>query len=276
MRCPQMSRYARDIMHAKAGMHVKLGSGLRVLEEKRGVMSQPLEVEHIVFPNGNLAHLVRVPEKASAGDVIAALELPTPRALLILNGATSELEPNVRERLDGLFTALARTVVQGQVTVITGGTAAGVFAVFGRALQKVGRLSAPCIGISAGGRTELATSEPHHSHFVLVEVNDWGRETPMMYSLAATLGSDCPSLAIFAGGGPITLAEMQANVEQHREMVLIAGSKGSSDAVVAAYLGAPTTADIMRIIRRGRVTVFPIDQPPEALSRLLSSRLLGV
>jgi hypothetical protein len=129
------------------------------------------------------------------------------------------------------------------------------------------------VAIAARAKTRL---EPHHSHFVLVEGDRWGEETPVMYRLVAALASNCPSLAIFASGGQTAITEMLQNVTQSREMILIAGSKGSTDAVVAALSGAPVLDErIKQIIREGRITVFGINQPPAELANLIHNQLLG-
>lgn len=236
-----------------------------------------MHVELIEFPHNNPACLLRVPVDVEARKVIQALELPEPRALLLLNGATAELDPQVSEYLTGLFTALARIVLEKQITVLTGGTNAGIFALFGRALHRAGELSAPCLCVSAGLLVEPSDLEPHHSHFVLVDTAEWSTAALVMYRLAAALASECPSLTLFAGGGPITLKEMQHNVTQEREMILLAGSKGSTDEVIAAHLGEPTTKeDILRVARHGRLTILALDQSPSVLANLISNRLLGV
>lgn len=241
-----------------------------------GSMSE-LRAEHIVFPNGNKALCLRAPEDAAAQSIITALELPAPRSLLILNGGTAALDARVSEYLYELFEAVARVVIENRITVVTGATDAGIFAVFGRALEKAGRLNAPCIGVTSGGQAGLSDLETHHTHFVLVEVEEWSEATPLMYRVIAALARDCPSLALFASGGAITLDEMQANVEQNREMILIAGSLGNSDAVVAAYLGEPTAEEaIKRIATHGRLKTFAIEQPPVSLSNLIRRRLLSM
>jgi hypothetical protein len=236
-----------------------------------------LRAERIVFPNGNPALCLRAPEDAEAGSIIAALELPAPRPLLILNGGTAALDTRISEYLSNLFTAAAQTVIENSITVITGATNAGIFALFGQALEKAGRLSAPCIGVTSGGQAGLADLEPHHSHFVLVEVADWSGATPLMYRLAPALAGVCPSLALFAAGGTITLDEMQENVAQRREMILIKGSLGYSDAVAAAHLGEHMPEELIRrLAQQARLTVFDIEQPPDALSNLIRSRLSSV
>lgn len=236
--------------------------------------NRPIEASAIELPNGNRARLVRVPEDTDADHVIDGLELrPAPRALLILNGATAELEEHISERLEELFTALAQMIVEEKVEVLTGGTDAGIFALFGQALERCDGPSAPCIGVVAAKQIETTRLEPHHTHFVLVD----GRETGTMYRLAAARASRCPSVALFAGGGRVTLSEMLENVRQNREMIFIAGSQGSTDAVIAADDGVPISDQrIRQITREGRVTVFSAEQPPAELAILIGNRLLGV
>lgn len=234
--------------------------------------SGPQTVE---FPNGNVARLVRTPASVDIRQVIARLNLPVPRALLILNGGTARLEGAVRDRLEQLLAAVAGVVIEEGITLVTGGTNAGIFALLGAALAKTGPLKAPCIGVSVAGRAGIDQLEPHHSHFVLVEGEDWGEETPVMYDLAATLGRTCPSLAIFAGGGEITITEMRYNVLQKRELILIAGSKRSTDLAVAAHAGEDVADDrLIQITSAGRITVFGAHQPPTDLAALVRSRLL--
>ncbi len=238
-------------------------------------MTTSLKAETIKFPNRNLAHLIRVPTSVDIQQIITALELSAPRALLVLNGGTARLDPEVGEQLGRLFDDLARLVIEEKVTVITGGTNAGVFALFGNALQKWGGPVAACVGVAVAARAKWTRLEPHHSHFVLVEGDSWGEETPIMYRLVAGLAINCPSLAIFAGGGQIVIEEMLQNVAQNREMILIAGSKGNTDAVVAARSGAPVSnGRIAQVIHEGQVTVLGINQPPGELATLVRSRLL--
>ncbi len=55
-----------------------------------------IQSETIQFPAGNHARLIQAPEGATAGEIVKALELPTPRALLVLNGGTAELTEDLQ------------------------------------------------------------------------------------------------------------------------------------------------------------------------------------
>ena len=236
-----------------------------------------LQLETTSFPNGSQARIVHVPLHTPARQIIAALELPPPRALLLLNGGTAKFPPELQGRLNEVIVSgLARAVAEAQITVISGGTDAGIFSLLGQGLAASGR-SAPCIGVSVAGSVIWpgkadgeAALEPHHSHFALVEGADWGTETATMYDLAAALSHDCPSLAVFAGGGEITVHEMQANVRQGRPMILLAGSGRSTDAVLAAQAGRVVRDPrVEEIARSGNIIPFNIDEEPEALHTLI-------
>jgi hypothetical protein len=234
-----------------------------------------LEVETVAFPNTRAALLVKVAPGVDAEQVIAALGLSTPRALLILSGGTKDLDAGIEEQLRPAFDGIVRVVTEKEIAVLTGGTNEGVFALFGQALQEQGGPTADCIGVAITGRAWPARLEPHHSHFVLVEGERWGEETDLMYRLAAALASDCPSVAVFAGGGPVVIEEMGQNVAQNREMILLVGGGGNTDAVVAARAkGSNAIGDIAEIASRGRITEFSIDRPPTELAELIRNRLL--
>jgi hypothetical protein len=171
---------------------------------------------------------------------------------------------------------LARIVAEEAITVVTGGTDAGIFHLLGQGLAQWER-TAPCIGVAVANLVSYpghphgeAALEPHHSHFVLVEGERWGDETETMYSLVAALAQDVPSLALFAGGGEICIREMQANIAQGRQMILLAGSGRSTDGVLAAIAGHsvddPRLADIAR---EGQIHAFDLNAPLDQFARLL-------
>ena len=235
------------------------------------------------FDNGNPAAIMpRGQGYAHRGDRRRA-GAAGPRALVILNGGTARLAHALQARLAAaLADGLARVVAEEHLTVITGGTDAGVFHLFGAGLARWGR-TAPCIGVAVaelvsypghpGGEASL---EPNHSHFVLTAGRQWGDETATMYALAAALARDCPSLAVFAGGGEIALREMQANVAQGRTMLLLAGSGRNTDAVLAAAAGEPSgNADLDAVARYPGIVPAAIADDPAQLRATVRRLLFG-
>jgi hypothetical protein len=122
---------------------------------------------------------------------------PAERAGLFKWG-TAELSDDLKADLSRLLAdGLARVAAEYAITLLTGGTDAGIFSLLGDGLAKWER-KAPCIGVTPAapvtwpGREKGDTPlEPHHSHFVVVEGKEWGDETRTMYSVAQALGRDC-------------------------------------------------------------------------------------
>jgi hypothetical protein len=226
---------------------------------------------------------MRTAKDTPIGEIVAALALPAPRALVILNGGTASLAHALQARLAAaLADGLARVVAEERLTVITGGTDAGIFHLFGEGLARWGR-TAPCIGVAVAALVSYpghpggeALLEPSHSHFVLTAGRRWGDETATMYALAAALARDCPSLAVFAGGGEIALREMQANVTQGRTMLLLAGSGRNTDAVLAAAAGEPSgKADLDAVARYPGIVPAGVEDDPAQLRATVRRLLFG-
>jgi hypothetical protein len=245
-------------------------------------MKPSISSDTIQFPNAHLSRVIQSARGAPARELIDALALPRPRGLVILNGGTAQLDPDLEARLRrALDDGMARLVAEEAIAVITGGTDAGIFHLFGQGLARWGR-SAPCIGVAVVGLVTWpgkingeAALEPNHSHFVLVEGETWGDETGTMYDLAAALAGDSPSVAVFAGGGEIAIREMLANISQNRTMILLAGSGRTVDAVLAALGGADVEDPrLIEIARSGRIVVCDIVSVPESLSYLVGREIL--
>ena len=235
---------------------------------------QPL-LKIVEFPNGNKSSYVTVSKSVDIKATIETLALPSPRAMLIVNGGTTELDRSAAERLKKIYRHLAKFIIDESITVVTGGTNADLFGLFGKALRKLGGPVAPCIGVTVKGKAGVDRLETNHTHFILVDGDRWGDETSVMYSLIWALSNHCPSLAFFAGGGEITIKEMHQNVVQNREMVFLAGAGALTDNIIAAKagVGLPDTR-IANILIKARITVVPALQSVEELVELLRSKLL--
>jgi hypothetical protein len=240
----------------------------------------------VVRSTGRRASIVVVPPAADGGDIKTALELPDLRGLVVLNGGTDDLSPAVRERLSRMLRdGLARVVIEEGLTAVTGGTDAGIFQLFGNALGE--RAKGPCIGVAPAGLVEAEVQqttagsdaprvplEPHHTHFVLVEADQWGGETDVMLSLVKALAADAPSLTVLASGGDVAKREILAHVRSGREIVVIAGSGRLADEIVEAVVrpGAARDPEVTEIAS-GRVTVVDAEAPPSVLAALVRNRL---
>ena len=239
----------------------------------------------ITFSNGNKARAVYVPTGAEGAAVVAALELPPPRAVVMVSGGASDMSPTEIARLRALFVeGVGRVAAEESITLIDGGTRAGVMQMMGES-RAAGGGDAPLIGVcpaalvtwpgSPTGKDRVPL-EPHHTHFVLTDGDYWGAETETMFALAAALSNGIPFVAVLANGGPVARDEMLHNVRQGREIIVIRGSGRLADEIAAAILGDTEPPDeIAAIVRDGRITLFDIADGPEALAALVRQKLFG-
>jgi hypothetical protein len=140
----------------------------------------------------------------------------------------------------------------------------------------LGGPSAPCIGVTLEDCAELNKLESHHSHFISVKGKAWGNETSVMYNLISELSKGRPSLALFAGGGKITIKEMGQNVFQNREMLFVGGIGGVTDAIIAAKKNTRYLyPEISDIVEKAQIEVFTASQTPHELVNILRNRLLN-
>jgi SLOG in TRPM, prokaryote len=107
--------------------------------------------------------------------------------------------------------------------------------------------------------------EPNHSHFVLVESNEWGGETTKMLELARA--SNAPTVAILANGGAIAADEALQSVRNGWPLLVIEGSGRFADELSAAVRDGQSakSTEVSEIVRSGRVALFHVDDAAEKL-----------
>ena len=243
----------------------------------------------IVLPGGRSAIAVLAPPDVSGEEAVAALALPRPRGVIVLNGGTTEFSAAQSEALrQSLGDGVARVAVEGRFTVVTGGTDAGIFSLFG---QELGDTStAPCIGVVPAARVtwpgravpadrtldveELAPLEPHHSHFLLVAGEEWGVETDAMLSLSGALSVDCASVAVLAGGGAGARREILGHARARRAVIVLAGTGRFADELADAVAGGPAAdAETAEIASTDLITVVDSAEPSSTLAELVRACL---
>lgn len=244
----------------------------------------------IVFPGGRRALAVVAPTDVLGADAAAALQLEPPRGLVVLVGSTTELPTGMASALrSSLGEGLAGVTADEHLTAVTGGTDAGIFALFGRGLAH--RPTTPCVGVAPAsavtwpGRVadrgrpsheKPVHLEPHHTHFLLVDSAEWGSETAALTGLTATLGAECPSVAILAGGGGRARGEVLEQIRGGREVVVLAGTGRLADELARATIGDRGTAVEPRTAEAaasGLVTVLDSGDAPTSLAQHVRERL---
>jgi TRPM family ion channel len=120
-------------------------------------------------------------------------------------------------------------------------------------------------GPGEAGMADGAPLEPNHSHFVLVESDEWGGETRTMFELAQALNA--PVATMLINGGKITGGEALQSVRNGWQLLVVEGSGRFADELSAAVRDGQfaKSVEISEILRSGRVTLFHVDDPAEKL-----------
>jgi hypothetical protein len=236
-------------------------------------MPDAMKIQEISFPNGNRALAVIPPIGTRAIDLMRALGIPQPKVLIMIAGGAARMDERDHPNLMRLFTdSIAQIASTHNALVIDGGTQSGVMELMGQGIAKQQQRPV-LLGISPAGsvtfpgkkRQKVGSEEvpldPNHSHFVLVETNEWGGETETMYELAKVFSESCPSVAILIDGGAIAKNEVLYNVRQKRPIIVIEGSGRFADEIARilherSSLGADP--DLTEIASQGKLHLFPL------------------
>src|SRR6266480_3726931 len=105
----------------------------------------------IIFANGNRAVVVTAPPDASVKEILDALEIASPRAVILLFGGAAGLDESRKAHLATLFAdGVTPVAAELGALIIDGGTQSGVMAMMGEAVARDGRRS-QLVGDSAKG-----------------------------------------------------------------------------------------------------------------------------
>jgi hypothetical protein len=241
----------------------------------------------ITFENGNHAVVITAPRDASAKAILDSLEVTSPRAVILLFGGAAGLDDSRKAHLETLFAeGVVPVAAELSALIIDGGTQSGVMAMMGEAvatrpgtcqllgIAPEGKIAHPEIS-SPSAVSDGTPLEPNHSHFVLVETNEWGGETTKMLELARAFNA--PIVAILVNGGAIAADEALQSVRNGWPLLVVEGSGRFADELSAAVRdGQPAkSAEVSEIARSGRVALFHVDDAAQKLKDELRRMLRG-
>jgi hypothetical protein len=231
----------------------------------------------ITFANGNRAVVVTARREASATAILAVLGIASPRAVIMIFGGLAGLDDSRKAHLATLFAdGITPVAAELGALIIDGGTQSGVMAMIGEAvagfpgtfqllgIAPKGRITHPQIA-GAASASDGAPLDANHSHFVLVESNEWGGETTKMLELARAFNA--PIVAILVNGGLIAAHEALESVRNGWRLLVIEGTGRFADELSAAVRDGQSakSAEVREIARSGRVALFPIDDAASTL-----------
>lgn len=119
---------------------------------------------------------------------------------------------------------------------------------------------------------ETGSLDSNHSHFVLVETDEWGGETAIMYELGQFLAAGRPSVAVLVNGGEVATNELLYNVRQKRPIIIFEGSGRLADNIAYLWRGRNIpSADcvLAEIVKDGDIHLFPLHGTARQLKQLL-------
>ncbi|HEY0042178.1 MAG TPA: DUF4231 domain-containing protein, partial [Flavisolibacter sp.] len=247
----------------------------------------------IQFSNNRIAPVAFPTAETKAADVIAALHIPLPKAVIVSIGGAENLDATILPKLTQLYArGVARAALEANALVIDGGTQAGVMTLMGEGIASHGYRTT-LIGVAPAVKVNYADKEsdsevflePNHSHFVLTEGKEWGNETAMLFQIVSTLTADgcsngtqdkIPAIVILSGGCDISKNEVVRAIRQKLPMIIIKGSGGLADEIVDAYNEKSADIDdplLAEIIADGELHFHSLSHSIKGIERLIIREL---
>lgn len=231
------------------------------------------------FDNGQHAEAVRVKPEVAPEEVIKSLNLPYGPCVFITGGA-GDMKPDDIRRTQEIMQAVADFAQQKQCCVIDGGTEAGVMQMVGAARNSQDH-DFTLVGVAPHGLVsypgysnpnEQAQLEDSHSHFVLVDGDDWGSESEMLIKLtkALSMNGAFPVMGILINGGSITKREVTYATQNKLPLLVLEGSGRFADEVATAFRTGKAKQTILRaILAGGDIQIVSTLDGPEAVRKKL-------
>lgn len=251
---------------------------------------QRIQKKEIRFTKGINSKLVVTASGTNADEILKALEIEPPQACILILGSAASLDESLRPRLTQLFSrGIAKAAIAAEALIIDGGTDTGVMTLMGQGVAARGNKST-LLGVAPTGKAiypdgpdladtpDAAQLEPNHSHFVLVESEEWGDERETMFALAGTMTKIVPVITLVIGGGKLTRQEILQSVRQGWQHIILEGSGGVADEIALlqkkppAFIEDPVMAEI---IADGKFSLFSIKGTVHELERTIIRHLRG-
>lgn len=246
--------------------------------------------ETIQFNYGRQARMVRISAADDPAKTLYHLQLPQPKAWIMLSGGADLLEDERKPRLKQLFSrGIARAAVSMEAGFIDGGTDSGIMAMLGQGSVERGH-KLPLLGVAPelpvtwpgqdpeNTAEDVTPLEPNHSHFVLVENQTWGGEVGARYALAERLAKNVPMVTVLVNGGKISCEEILRSVRLGSSIIVVEGSGRLADQIAELYRNPPEFIEdpmLAEIIEEGDIHLFSITGKVAELERLIYRHLRG-
>lgn len=243
----------------------------------------------VTFTDGHRAQAMRVMPDADPHNIVEQLGLQSPNATLFVSGGAGLMsEEDVQRTTDIITEGVVEFAERYQVTVVDGGTESGVMKMIGDARHSRG-YTFPLVGVAPHGLVsyqgfdnpnEQAMLEDGHSHFVLVDGDEWGDESQMIVDLTRAIAKTAPKLGMLINGGKIAehdvyLATAKADAHERIPMLILEGSGRAADNISSAFRTGETQSAIIRaIVTGGDIRLVSIHEGAQAIFKQLEQHLV--
>lgn len=238
----------------------------------------------IDFGDGRFSPAVRISPDDDPRKIIDRFGLITPRPTIFITGGASQMtDDDIARTREIVYDGIAYFADQHNITVIDGGTEAGVMQMIGAARKSRG-YKFPLIGVCPERKVsypgyhnpaEEAKLEDGHSHFVLIDAPEWGDESQMIVNLTRAIADGQPMIGILINGGKIAERDVYLATTQGDNSVpilVLDGSGRTATNIANAFKTGQAASDIIRaIIAGGDIKLTAINDGKEAMLKKLSA-----
>lgn len=219
----------------------------------------------IRFEEGRTATAVRVDQGIPADGILHALQIETPSPVIFISGGAGNMSAEDIEKTRQIMDeGVAKFASENGITVIDGGTESGVMQMIGEA-RRSHDYSFPLIGVAPYGKIQYpghtnekneAELDSNHSHFVLVNSDEWGGESQTIIDLTRGVceGKRAHALGILINGGKIAQQDIYLATAQgdHKIPILVLeGSGRFAQELATAFRTGHANQKILKAIIQG-------------------------
>ena len=241
----------------------------------------------MTFENNMSASAVRVQPDSDPIQAMRILGFNHAFPCIFISGGASNMTDDDRQRIRDTMAVVAKFAQEKGAVVVDGGTEAGVMQMIADARLNGGH-TFPLIGVSPLGKVsfpgyknpnEEAFLEDSHSHFVLVDGDNWGAETKFIIRLTNRMGGGgkLPTLGILINGGAIAMEEvyLASTSEMKFPIIILEGSGRAADEISTAFRTGRTNRAILKaILAGGDLSLVPTIEGVEGIREKLLEKFV--
>lgn len=242
----------------------------------------------IRFDDKHYAPAIRVRRDGDPQRIIQSFALRVPRPAIFISGGASNMNPeSIQLTREIIRDGIAKFAAEHGITIISGGTEAGVMEMIGDARTEKG-YKFPLIGVTPlervsypgwQGRKTEAELDPGHSHFVLVESDQWGDESQMIVNLTRAISNRArPMLGVLINGGKIAEKDVflaTATGANRIPILIVDGSGRTANKISDAFKTQRTDNFVIQmIIKGGDIRLSPLAEGVPTMTEHLEKHFL--